>query len=123
MERDCPKIPSLLPISHLVDEHVLLGGQRCFFVADNGSLLGMLTLRDITQIPKQKWGFTTARQAMIPFQKLIHVDPDTELLTAMQIMDNSNVNQVPVVVSGQLVGMLSREQVVHYLRTRAELGI
>lgn len=123
MERDCPKVPALLPISHLVDEHVLVGGQRCFFVADNGSLLGMLTLRDITQIPKPKWGFTTAKQAMIPLGKLIQVDPETELLAALQLMDNANVNQVPVVVAGELVGVLSREQIVHYLRMRAELGI
>ncbi len=123
MERNCSKIPSLLPISHLVDEHILAGGQRCFFVADNGSLLGMLTLRDITQIPKPKWGFTPAKQAMIPIEKLIQFDPDTELLTALQIMDSANVNQAPVVITGELVGMLSREQIVHYLRTRAELGI
>ena len=123
MDRNCPTIPGLLPISHLVEERILTGGQRCFFVVDNGSLLGMLTLRDITQIPRPKWGFTTARQAMIPMDRLIHVDPKSELLSALQIMDNANVNQVPVVKRDELVGVVSREQIVHYLRTRAELGI
>jgi len=123
MDRNCPTIPGLLPISHLVEERILSGGQRCFFVVDDGSLQGMLTLRDISQIPRPKWGFTTARQAMIPLDRLIHVDPKSELLGALQIMDNANVNQVPVVVSGELVGVLSREQIVHYLRARAELGI
>lgn len=123
MEKDCPKIPSLLPISTLVDDHVLAGGQRCFFVADNGTLLGMLTLRDIAQIPKPKWGFTTTQQAMIPLKRLIKVEPQTELLEALQTMDTVNVNQLPVLINDELVGVLSREQIVHYLRTRAELGI
>jgi hypothetical protein len=33
------------------------------------------------------------------------------------------VNQVPVVENKEMVGMLSREQVLHYLRARAELGM
>lgn len=60
---------------------------------------------------------------MIPMDRLIHVDPKSELLSALQIMDNANVNQVPVVKKDELVGVVSREQIVHYLRTRAELGI
>jgi Zn-dependent protease len=124
MERDCPQVPSLLTINQLVEEYVLTGGQRCFFVADSGKLRGMLTLRDITQLPKPKWRFTTAEQAMIPLQRLVHVNPNTEVLSAIQTMDDANVNQVPVLANGEeLVGMLSREQVVHYLRTRTELGI
>lgn len=39
------------------------------------------------------------------------------------MMDDTNVNQVPVIENKAIVGMLSREQVLHYLRTRAELGV
>jgi Zn-dependent protease len=124
MERDCPKVPSLLTINQLVEDYVLTGGQRCFFVADDEKLRGMLTLRDITQLPKPKWRFMTTEQVMIPLQRLVHVNPNTEILAAMQTMDDANVNQMPVLSDGEeLVGMLSREQVVHYLRTRSELGI
>jgi Zn-dependent protease len=121
MERDCPEVPSLLTINQLVEDYVLTGGQRCFFVADSGKLRGMLTLRDITQVPKPKWRFTTAEQAMIPLQRLVHVNPNTEVLSAMQTMDDANVNQVPVLSNGE--ELVAREQVVHYLRTRSELGI
>jgi hypothetical protein len=30
---------------------------------------------------------------------------------------------VPVVDAGQLLGMIAREQVLHYVRVRAELGV
>jgi Zn-dependent protease len=123
MARECTRVTSLTPISQLVDERILNGGERCFFVDDNGKLQGMLTLRDIAQIPQPKWRFTTTGQAMVPFGRLVRVTPETELLSALQTMDDANVAQVPVVSGDELVGMLSREQVVHYLRTRAELGI
>jgi Zn-dependent protease len=123
MEQTCARVPSLQPLSQVVDERVLNGAQRCFFVADNGKLEGLLTLREIAAVPQPKWGFTTTRQVMVPFEKLVRVSPDTELLAALQRMDEANVAQLPVLEGDKLVGMLSREQVVHYLRTRAELGI
>lgn len=123
MSRDLVKVPSLTPLSRLVDENILSGGQRTFFVADNGTLLGMVTLRDITEVPKTLWGFTTIGKIMRPFQRLLTVSPQTNLLTALQQMDSANVAQVPVVESSNLVGMLSREQIVRYLRLRAELGM
>lgn len=123
MARDCARVPSLVPLSQLVDERVLTGGGRCFFVADNGRLQGMLTLRDIAAVPQPKWRFTTTGQAMRPYSRLAQVGPDTALLSALQTMDNADVAQVPVIQNDELVGVLSRDQVVHYLRTRAELGL
>jgi Zn-dependent protease/CBS domain-containing protein len=123
MSRNCTMVPSLLPLSELVEERVLNGAQRCFFVSDNGHLRGLLTLREITAVPQRKWGFTTTEQAMVPFERLARVAPDTELMEALQMMDSANVNQVPVVEGDEVIGTLSREQVLHYIRLRAELGI
>jgi Zn-dependent protease/CBS domain-containing protein len=123
MSRECTRVPSLLPLSQLVEEQVLNGAQRCFFVADNGQLRGLLTLHEITAVPQRKWGFTTAEQVMVPFGRLARVAPDTELMQALQMMDNINVNQLPVVEEENIVGTLSREQVLRYIRLRAELGI
>lgn len=123
MTRNCTRISSLMPISKLVEGQVLTGGERCFFVADNDKLEGLITLRDIAAIPRQRWGFTTSRQAMIPLNRLVSVSPETELLEALRIMDNANVAQVPVIANGELEGILSREHVLHYLRARAELRI
>jgi predicted transcriptional regulator len=38
-------------------------------------------------------------------------------------MDDTNVAQLPVLEGDQLVGMIGREQVVRYVRLRAELGV
>jgi Zn-dependent protease len=123
MSRDCARVPSLVPLSQLVEEQVLNGGQRCFFVANNGRLNGLLTLRDISAIPQRKWAFTTTGQAMVPLDHLTQVSPATPLLAALQMMDGANVAQVPVVENDEIVGTLSREQVLRYVRLRAELGV
>jgi CBS domain-containing protein len=123
MTRECAQVPAEMSIADLVEERVLGGGQRCFFVAEDGKLLGMLSLRDFNQVPRAEWDHVSTQQAMVPFDKLVHVQPDTELMTALKTMDDAQVNQVPVMSGDQLLGMLSREQILRYVRTRAELGM
>ena len=123
MTHDCPLVSGQLPLERLVEEQILTSGQRCFFVAGNGQLAGMLTLTDVAKVPRTEWGQVTTGQIMVPWERLAHVTPKTELLTALQTMDDANVNQVPVVEGQEIIGMLAREHVLRYLRVRAELGI
>jgi CBS domain-containing protein len=51
------------------------------------------------------------------------VRPDTELWDALAEMDRDGVSQLPVMMNGQLVGMLSREDIISFLRTLRELGV
>jgi Zn-dependent protease len=123
MTSDCQQIPGLETLNQLVEERVLTGGKRCFFVTEEGQLQGMLSLRDITEVPKPKWRYTTVQQVMTPTSRLVQVTPETKLLDALSVMADSNVAQVPVIESGNLLGVLSREQIVQYVRLRAKLGI
>lgn len=123
MSQECPIVSNLMPISQLIDERVLMGGQRCFFVSENGELSGLLTLREISKIPQERWRFTTAEQAMVQIEYLAKVTPDIDLLTALQTMDDANVAQLPVLEDNVLVGILTREQILHYLRNRSELRV
>ena len=124
MSRDCSEIPGLTTINQLVQERVIPNGQRCFFVTDfQGNLLGLLTIEDISRIPQQKWRFVTAEQVMTPFNNLTKVDADSELLVALKTMEEANTSQVPVVQFNRPVGLISRDQVLRYLRLRTELGV
>jgi Zn-dependent protease len=123
MEPNCQEIPPLMPLSTVIEQRVLTSGQHCFYISDGQNILGMLSLRDITAIPKPKWGFTTAYQAMTPINRLLHIDSEMDLLAALQEMEKANLSQVPVMEQGRLVGTLTRDRVANYLRTRSQLGV
>jgi len=59
---------------------------------------------------------------MLPLEQLKRTAPDTQLWTALQQMDRDGVNQLPVTRDGHVLGMLSREGVITFLRTLRELG-
>jgi predicted transcriptional regulator len=123
MSQDYLIVNGLTPVSTLVDEKILNGGHSYFFVQDGDDIRGMLTLKDLSEIPKSKWRFTTVEQAMVPISRMTTVQPDIELIAALRIMDNLNLVQMAVMVEGKLIGVLTREQVSRYLRMRAELRV
>jgi len=77
---------------------------------------GLVTLTSIQKVPREEWPVTTAKQVMEPLQRLASTSPDAALWTALEKMGRDGVNQLPVVQGAGIVGILSREDVVHYLR-------
>ena len=59
---------------------------------------------------------------MIPVAQMKWVGPDSELWTVFQKMDRDRVSQLPVMTNGQILGILTREGILRYLRTLREVG-
>jgi CBS domain-containing protein len=60
---------------------------------------------------------------MLPMRDVKRVRPDSGLWDALEEMDRDGVNQLPVMIDGRCMGMLSREDSIGFLRTRRELGL
>jgi Zn-dependent protease len=122
MSPHCVAVPADLTLQQVVDDHILAGGQRCFLVRRGETTVGLMTLHRIREVPRAQWSTTSTAQVMLPLEKLKLLAPDTELWAALQQMDRDGVNQLPVVSGGKVVGMLTREDVITFLRTLRELG-
>jgi predicted transcriptional regulator len=122
MSGRCVAVPADLTLRQLADEHILRDGQRCFLVNRGEHTIGLMTVHRIKEGPHSDWPTTTAVQVMLPLEQLKRIRPDTELWSALQLMDRGGVNQLPVMTDSQVVGMLSREDVISFLRTIQELG-
>ncbi len=124
MNRNCPLVAPDLSLERLVNENVLTGGgRRCFFVGDTSNLVGMVTLDHIRAVPRADWPTTTVEATMTTPDRLHQVAPNDDLAKVLERMVNEDVNQMPVVEGSQLVGMVTREDLLRLLKTRAELGI
>ncbi len=115
------QVPGRLMIRQLINEYVLPAGERHFIVVDGDRPRGIVTLRDITQVPQDRWDWTPIREIMKPWSQLTCVAPDSKLLDAMKIMDEKQVRQLPVIESDEVLGLITREEVLHYIRLRMEL--
>jgi Zn-dependent protease len=123
MSRDCTVVNRGMTLQDFVDSYLLMTGDRCFAVEDHGSMVGIITPRDIARIPRLRWDTTTVDQAMCPLKQLHIITPDTPVVDALKLMARSDVNQLPVVATGTLQGMVSRSQLLHLLAVRSELRL
>jgi Zn-dependent protease len=117
-----PEVPAGLTVQQLVEQHILGQGQGSFIVTAAGNPVGVLTLRAVSEVPRTAWQQTTTGDIMTPLVDLPRVDLNDELLTAVQLMDANQLPQLPVFDNGRLAGLLTRDEVIHHLRLRAETG-
>jgi len=123
MNRNYTDIPEDASLQYLVDEHILGKGQRSLIVKRGDQIIGLLTPHHIQKVPQADWPMVTAAQAMITLGEVKQTQPDTELWAALEEMDRDGVNQLPVMSDGQIVGVLSRDDLISYLRTLRQLGM
>ncbi|MGC2630585.1 MAG: site-2 protease family protein [Rhodomicrobium sp.] len=122
MNTRCANIPEDVTLQDLVDEHILGTGQHCFVVKCGVEAVGLMTLERIKEVPRSEWGATPAGRVMLPLDQAKSIDPDSGLFDALQKLDRDGVNQMPVTRGHRVIGMLSREDAISFLRTLQNLG-
>lgn len=123
MREGCALLPPQLTLDLWVDQYLLGSGQRCLAVGTPERMIGLLTIHNVRAVPKDKWPETHVGDVATPLEQLHMVTPQTPLWSALQQMTEEGVNQLPVAVEGRLVGMLSRDQLLTFIRNRSALGL
>jgi Zn-dependent protease/CBS domain-containing protein len=116
-------VPPGITIEELVDRYMLGRNLRGLPVVDNDRLVGIITLTDIKDTPRDRWSQYRVADCMTPEHEVLVASPTTELDEVLQIMSEKDVHQIPVVYDGQLVGLLTRGAVIRFLQLRQTLPI
>ena len=118
----CPLIPPHTSLTELVQQYVLPTGRNCFLISWGTELEGMVTLQQIKEVPRTHWATTTVQDIMTPASKLKVAYADQDILSVLQQMNGENANHIAVIEAGKVIGIINREDIARFLRTRAEIG-
>jgi len=121
MDRICPAVEAHLSVEDFVHQYLLTSGRRCFVVVQDGRLVGLITPNEVKHVEQERWNQTSIQSVMRPVSQLRVVTPETPVVQALAMMGREDLNQLPVVSEGQLQGILSRGNIMGFLRTHAEL--
>jgi Zn-dependent protease/CBS domain-containing protein len=119
----CPLIPPHMNLAELVQQYVLPTGRSCFLISWGAGLEGMVTLQQIKKVPRDRWAITSVQDIMTPASKLKVAYADQDILSVLQEMDGENANHIPVIEAGKVIGVINREDIARFLRTRTDFGI
>jgi len=122
MDYGCPLISPHLNLMELAQQYILPTGRSCFLISRGAELEGMVTLQQIKKIPRSRWAITSVQDIMTLASKLKVAYADQDILNVLQEMSSENTNHIPVMEAGKVIGVINREDIARFLRTRAEFG-
>ena len=123
MAQQFPTVDTNANLQTFVHDHVLTTGHRCFVVLEQGTPAGIITQHEVKAIEKARWPYTTVGDVMRSMDGLRTIGPERPVSEALELMGREDVNQMPVVQSGKLEGIISRAHIVRVLQTRAEMDV
>jgi len=118
----CAPVSSDLRLDRLVEEHVLLGGERCFFVTESDDTQGVITLDDVKAVTRARREGLTVGEIMKPVNSIVPADADDDVWSLVQRMGEEGVSEVPVVDNGRFLGLITLESLLNHFRLRSELA-
>src|SRR5947209_14365272 len=106
-------------VSNFVDNFLPLHRQEAFAVAQARRLHGILTLRDLKELPRERWHSTLVRDVMRPVAPDLFVAPQTPLARAERLLNENGAGALAVVNNaGELVGLLLRGRIKRRIKVK-----
>jgi Zn-dependent protease/CBS domain-containing protein len=117
---DCPPVFKQLTLDVFIENYAIPSGRRCFVVLEGDQFLGLVTMHRLQEVPRSKWETTHIADVMIPPEKLVIARPDEDLTQVLERMGQADINQVPVFDGGKFLGMVTRGNIIAFLRAHAQ---
>lgn len=111
-----------IPVQEVVDRYMLEKGERAVMVANDGAVLGILTVTDVQRVARAEWPTTPAQRVMTPRDKVATVSAETPALDVLQLLGERRLNQVPVLEDGRMVGLITRRELLDRVLLAGSLG-
>src|SRR5262249_15056049 len=108
-----------LPVGALVERFFMPGDQRCFPVLDGDDFAGLVCLADLRRIKRDAWSTTPVRAIMTPAATLAATRPDELAADALEKLASRDVDQLPVIDHGHLLGMIRRADLLRWIELHA----
>jgi len=118
-----PVVSPDITLIELVQSHVFPSGYTFFIVVDQGKLSGIVTLHNIKAVAQQKWALTQVNEIMTQANQLRVASSEQDVMSLLEQMSESDINQMPVVSEGRVIGVVSRDNILRFLRAHSELGL
>lgn len=123
MTRNVLTVPPDITVQQLISDYFLVHRHGGYPVVREGKILGLITLQCVRSVPTELRATKTVGDAMVPCEHVIMVKPSITALDAMQLMARKKVGRLVVAEGGQLLGIMSRGDLMRTIQMRQELNL
>jgi CBS domain-containing protein len=121
VEPDTTGVAPDVTVATLIEDYFMRGNRRAVPVVADGRLVGMVTVGDVKEVPRDRWPTITVGEVMGGRDRVVAVSSRDTLQKALEALAAGDFEQVPVVDDGDLVGVVTRADIVRQLQLREAL--
>lgn len=115
MARNVLVVPQGMPVREVID--LMYSTKHLGFpVEERGQIMGMITLADVHKLAPLDREALQVRDIMT--RGVISLPPSAPVIDALRIMSGSNIGRIPIMEGSQLVGIVSRTDIMKVIELR-----
>jgi Zn-dependent protease/CBS domain-containing protein len=114
-------VPPNTGLREFVENYVYRYHRKLFPVAADGHLEGSISTRALSRLPPEEWDHHTVEEVMRRDLRAISIGPNADALQALGKMQRTGSSRLLVIHQGQLLGIVSLKDLLHFLHLKMEL--
>jgi len=123
MTQEFPHINPEMPLDEFVHDYLLRYDHSAFPIIDGEDLIGIVTVSEVRDVPREQWHTTTVRQVARPPEEERKIDEYDDAFDALMQMAGGHTRRLLVMHDGKLKGMVTEDSIINIVRRKLQLGI
>lgn len=116
MVRDVVTLSPDMTVDRAVNDFFLKYGYGGFPVVREGRLLGFFTLKEVKNVPRDRWQEVKVSEVFLPHNVRWEVSVDDDALKALEIMISEDTGRLVVLRDGMIEGLITRNGIARYVQ-------
>lgn len=120
MVRDIVTLSSSITLDEAVDKYFLRCSYGGFPVMDGGKFLGIITLKEIKNVPREDWSKVKVSDILVPHNKKWEMTHDSNVMKALELMIKEDKGRIIVMENDKIIGLITRNGIARYLQIKGK---
>jgi Zn-dependent protease/predicted transcriptional regulator len=116
MVKDMVTVSPSISIAEVVNDFFLRYGYGGFPVVDSGKYLGMITLKEIKDIPRNAFEGTRVTEVYVKHKKQWEISTEDEVMKALEAMIREDAGRLVVKEGDAIAGLITRNGIARYVQ-------
>lgn len=116
MTKEIVTVHPNMSIDEVVNDYFLRYGYGGFPVVDDGKFLGFITLKEIKDVPRERWKDTTLFKVYAPHDKRWEVSEEDAATKALELMISEDKGRLVVTDRDNVIGLITRNGIARYVQ-------
>ncbi len=121
MKSDPITVSPSLTVENLVEDYIYKHHYKMYPVAENGRLIGCVTISQVKTIPKEERETYTVGELAVKCSDNNTIGPDEDAMKALTIMRKTNSSRLMVAEGDKLIGVITLKDMMGLLSLKIDL--